>query len=123
VGHDEGMRLSLFLATAAALLTASAALAGHAASTPRVWVNDPLTVQGTGFPAGKVVVSVRGRLSALKVVRASASGRFTARFDRALSVGTGCQMTVVTAVGLNGVRASTKTGGAPAKNCPPPLQR
>jgi hypothetical protein len=115
------MRFSLLLAAFAALLTASIAFAGHSA-TPRVWLDGPMTVQGTGFPAGKVVVSVRGRLSALKVVRASAAGRFTARFDRSITTGSGCQMTVVTAVGVNGVRASTKAGGGPTKNCPPPLE-
>jgi hypothetical protein len=102
----------------AALLTASAAAGTRAA--PRIWLDGPTTVQGTGFPQGKVVVAVRGtRASTIRVVRATASGRFTARFDKPIASSSCTGMTVISAVGANGMRASTKA--APSKACPPPL--
>jgi hypothetical protein len=112
------MRFLLLLIAAAAVLAAAAT----GAPGPRIWVNGPATVQGTGFPPGKVVVSVRGtRLSAVKVVRATTTGRFTARFDKPIASSSCRALTVITAVGANGVRVSTKTGGT-TKMCPPPLE-
>jgi hypothetical protein len=112
------MRFTLLLTLVAALLTAAAA--SGTTSAPRIWLDGPRTVQGTGFPAGKVVVSVRGRTSALRVVRASPAGRFVARFETMIKT-SGCpaNASTVTAVGRGGVRAILKVPGN-AKDCPPP---
>jgi hypothetical protein len=111
------MRLPLLVVALAALLTAAAGTS----AAPRIWLDGPTTVQGVGFPQGKVVVAVRGtRAGAIRVVRATAAGRFTARFDKPVASSSCTGMTVITAVGASGVRAGTKT--PPAKICPPPLQ-
>jgi hypothetical protein len=52
-------------------------------------------------------------------VRASRTGRFTARFDSPIEA-TGCQGVQVSAVGTTGVRAVLKVPGN-AKDCPPPI--
>ena len=110
------MRRLLLLVSAALLLAVGAA---QAARTPRVWLDGPAIVVGSGFPAGRVTVTVHGAITAHKIVRAASSGRFTVRF--ASPVARACRFTVITAIGANGVHATTKIGGA-GKNCPPPAQ-
>jgi hypothetical protein len=112
------MRLLLSVAVAVALVAASAAYGTPTA--PRIWLADLTTVAGSGFPAGKVTVTARLQAGkAVKVVRASRTGRFTARFDGPIEA-TGCQGVQVSAVGAAGVRAVMKVPGN-AKDCPPPI--
>lgn len=112
------MRLLLSVAVVVALVAASAAYGTRTAA--RIWLDSPRVVLGSGFPAGKVTVTARLQAGkAIKVVRASRTGRFTARFDSSLKTN-GCQGVQVSAVGASGVRAVIKVPGN-AKDCPPPI--
>ena len=111
------MRRLLLPLAAASLVAVGAAQA--AASTARVWLDGPAIVVGSGFPAwaghrhrawGDHRAQDRAR---------GLDGRFTVRF--ASPVARACRFTVITAIGANGVHATTKIGGA-GKNCPPPAQ-
>lgn len=105
------------------MLALFAAAAAHGTSTTaRVWLATPTTVAGSGFPTGKVTVTARLQdKKAVRIVRASRTGHFTARFDSAIKPN-GCQGVSVSAVGENGVRAAIKMPGN-AKDCPPPIQQ
>lgn len=111
------MRLTLGLVIAFALLAASAS--SGARTTARIWLQSPTAVSGSGFPPGKVRVTapVRSRM-AVKVVKASRTGRFVARFESPIKA-YGCNGSVVTAVGVNGVRAVSRVPGN-ARDCPQP---
>jgi hypothetical protein len=113
------MKAVLIAVAATALIAASAAYGTRASA--RIWVVSPTTVAGSGFPAGRVTVTANGVSKVTKSVRATATGRFTARFDRPLPQSRPCRYTVVTAVGANGVRASTKLAGK-SLGCPPPIE-
>jgi hypothetical protein len=113
--------MKLVLAAAAALALIAASAAHGTRSAARIWVVSPTTVAGSGFPAGPVSVTANGVSKLTKTVRATSTGRFTARFDRPLPQSRPCRYTVVTAVGVNGVRASTKLAGK-SNGCPPPIE-
>jgi hypothetical protein len=113
------MKIVLLAAAALALLAASAAYGTRAPA--RIWLASPTTVAGSGFPAGKVTVTANGVSKATETVRATATGRFTARFDRPLPQSRPCRYTMITAVGANGVRATTKLAGK-TMGCPPPIE-
>jgi hypothetical protein len=112
------VRALLSLAVVFALVAASAAYGTRSAA--RIWLATPTTVGGSGFPAGKVTVTERmDAQKSVRIVRASRTGRFTARFDTPIKTN-GCQaVATVTAVAASGVRATLQVPGN-AKECPPP---
>lgn len=113
------MKVLLALSVALALVAASAAYGTRPA--PRIWLVTPTVVAGSGFPAGTVTVTARLQArKAVEVVRASRTGRFTARFEAPLKVN-GCHGASVQAVGRGGARAALKVPGN-AKDCPPPIE-
>jgi hypothetical protein len=113
------MRVLLSMTVALALLAASTAFGMRAPA--RIWLVTPTSVAGSGFPAGKVTVTARVQeQKAVRVVRASPAGRFTARFTTPIKA-SGCQGTAsVTAISATGVRAILRIP-ANAKDCPPPI--
>jgi hypothetical protein len=112
------MRVLLSLVVVVALVGASAAYGTH--TSARVWLVTPTTVAGSGFPAGKITVTARVQAQkAVRVVRATRTGHFTARFTTPIKA-SGCQGTAsVTAIAPNGVQATVRIPGN-AKDCPPP---
>jgi hypothetical protein len=113
--------MKILIAIAAALALVAASAAYGTGSRARIWLVSPTTVAGSGFPAGNVTVTAHGASKVSETVRATATGRFTARFDRPIPQSRPCRYTVITAVGANGVRATTKLAGA-ANGCPPPIE-
>jgi hypothetical protein len=113
--------MKLMLIAGAVLALAAASIASGTSSSARIWLVSPTTVAGSGFPAGKVTVTANGVSKATKTVTATATGRFTARFERPVPQSRPCRYTVITAVGANGVRASTKLAGK-STGCPPPIE-
>lgn len=115
------MRVLLSMTVALALVAASAAYGMRASA--RIWLVTPTAVSGSGFPAGKVTVTARVQAQkAVRVVRATRAGRFTARFTTPIKA-SGCQGTAsVTAVSPTGVRATLRIPGN-AKDCPPPIDQ
>ncbi len=116
---------SVRLVLLAALLLAALVVAapGAARTHPRVWLAGAAAVRGSGFPAGKVHVTVRvadDQHAEVRVVRASKRGRFTARFAGSIAP-SGCRATVVTAVGRRGVTA-VRRFPATAQDCAQPIQ-
>lgn len=112
------MRVISILALAAALAPAASTASGK--PLVRFVSFAPATVAGTGFHAReRVGVTVSSRSTRLHLtVRATAAGRFTARFGRPARTSP-CDQVVVVAVGETGDRAAWKTVPQP---CPPPLQ-
>lgn len=113
--------MKILLAIAAALALIAASAASGTRSPARIWLDSPSSVVGSGFPPGKVTVTAQGVAKVSEVVRATAAGRFMARFDRPIPQSRPCRFTVITAVGSNGVRASTKLAGK-SMGCPPPIE-
>lgn len=102
------------------LVLAAASGPATAAVAPRVALSDrsPTIVRGVGFRSGErvqVTVAAGGvRLS--KAVLATASGAFTARWQRALP--SGCVALLVNAVGSKGSHASLRLS---PPECAPPI--
>jgi len=113
------MRSAVALITASLVLTVAAGAAASSQSRPtlRITAGAPLTVRGAGF-ASHERVTVRlttDRLRAVKRLRATATGGFTARFD-GFSVYP-CAITSIVAVAASGRSAAVKM---PPAQCPQP---
>ena len=114
----RGMKRVLPVAVLAVLALAAGA---HGTSVqPRVWLATPTTVAGSGFPAGKVRVTVQTQSATAKqVARAARSGRFSVRFGSPIRYDA-CHAALVTAVGAGGARATKRLGGR-SRDCAPPV--
>lgn len=117
-------KLIFALAAAAVLLAAQAAFGAQTAGKPRIAIGEasPLTVVGIGFPAREaVVVTVSGKALRLrKTVTSLATGRFSASWNRTLTVD-GCTPFGVSALAADGTRAFLKM--VPAGQCAQPVDR
>ncbi|MDX6517547.1 MAG: hypothetical protein QOF50_393 [Gaiellaceae bacterium] len=120
--HTSGVIRAASFALVVASVLAGASY-GSARTTARLQLVDavPLTVRGTGFGAREqvtVVATVEGT-TRRKVLTASASGRFLARFARLRA--TSCPGYFVRATGNHGGRATLKPRPAECPPPPPPL--
>ena len=108
-----------FVLPVIAVLGFAIAAPSSAREQPRVWVVPPKAVVGTGFPAGKVKVTVTvDSTKRVKVVRASRTGRFTARFAVTIAP-SACRNVVVSVAGRLGTTA-VKRYPANAQDCAQP---
>ena len=106
------------LATAFLAVLALSAAAHGTSVAPRVWLATPTTVSGSGFPAGKVAVTVQTESASVKKLgRAARTGRFSMRFGSAIRYDA-CHAALVTAIGVDGAHATTKLGGR-SRDCAP----
>jgi hypothetical protein len=98
-------------------VAAAAAVSAATGPTLRVVPGSTLAVQGSGFVPRTLVrlrVTSLGKVLRVVLVRAGATGGFTAR----LPLGSACGVTVVSATGARGRHARVVTGLE--RLCPPP---
>jgi hypothetical protein len=104
-------RLSLVFAGLLAFLAAGAASAAQDQAGLRIAKVTPLTIAGSGFPAGsrvRVAAATAGKVRARITVPATAAGSFVARFSPLLAVEPCRGALVVTATASSGERAAAK---------------
>lgn len=112
------VRSTILVLALAVLALVPSAFARHE-QAPRIWLAAPAAVAGTGFHPGRVTVTAPtadGKVA--KSSQANSAGRFTVRFASPVTAHP-CRVSVVTAVGADGLRATLRLAGG--RECPPPV--